>query len=99
HYDQTHSFALSLDHSFNERYQISVRDSFVIGQEPDLLRAGNSFSTFQRISGDNIRNYGSINFNAQVTRQLGLEIGYANSFYDYDDDAYSLNTSSPFPGV
>ena len=30
---------------------ISVKDSFVIGQEPDLLRAGNTFTTFQRYFG------------------------------------------------
>src|SRR5438552_10808863 len=52
HYDQTHTFTASLDHSFNERYSINVSDSFVIGQEPDTLRAGNTFSTFQRIPGN-----------------------------------------------
>jgi hypothetical protein len=99
HYDQTHSFLASLDHSFNERYQISVTDSFVIGQEPDVLRAGNTFSTFQRIPGDNIRNYGSITFNAQLTRQIGLQVGYANSYYDYSDETVTLNTSAPAPGL
>jgi hypothetical protein len=94
HYDQSHSFIASLDHSFNERYQISVADSFVIGQEPDLLRAGNTFSSFQRIPGDNIRNYGSITFNAELTRQLSLQAGYANSFYDYADDTVTVNASS-----
>jgi hypothetical protein len=100
HYNQSHTFRADLDHSFNERYQVSVSDSFVIGQEPDILRAGNTFSTFQRIPGDNIRNYGSINFNAQLTKQLGLQAGYANSYYDYDDDAVAVNTSSTsIPGV
>ena len=51
HYDQTHDFHAALTHAFSERYQLSVRDSFVIGQEPDMLRAGNTFNTFQRISG------------------------------------------------
>ena len=36
-FDQTHKFDLSLDHAFSERYQVSVKDSFVIGQEPDLF--------------------------------------------------------------
>jgi hypothetical protein len=82
-YDQQHIFNAGLDHSFSERYKLSVRDSFAIGQEPDVLRSQNSFATFQRISGDNIRNYGAIVFNAELTRLLGLEIGYDNSFYDY----------------
>jgi len=82
-YDQQHIFNIALDHSFSERYKLSVRDSFALGQEPDVLRAQNTFSTFQRISGDNIRNYGAIAFNAELTRLFGLEIGYDNSFYDY----------------
>jgi hypothetical protein len=65
-----------------------VQDSFVIGQEPDVLRVANSaLGTFQRISGDNIRNYGSILFNAQITRPFGIEVGYANALYNYDDDS------------
>src|ERR1035437_6965089 len=36
-YDQTHAFNAALSHAFSERYQISASDSFVIGQEPDLI--------------------------------------------------------------
>jgi len=82
-YDQQHLFNVALDHAFTERYKLGVRDSFAIGQEPDVLRTDNAFTTFQRISGDNIRNYGSVVFDAQLTRLFGLEIGYDNSFYDY----------------
>jgi hypothetical protein len=94
-YDQTHDFSAALTHAFSERYQISVRDSFVIGQEPDFLRAGNSYTTFQRISGDNERNYGSIDFSAQITPELGLVVGYANTFYSYADNQLAT-TSDPF---
>jgi hypothetical protein len=86
HYDQSVTLAGSLDHRFNERYSLSVRDSFVIGQEPDLLRSGNSFSSFQRISGDNIRNTGSVDFDAQLSRLFGVEVGYANTMTSYDDN-------------
>jgi hypothetical protein len=82
-YDQQHLFNAALDHAFSERYKISVRDSFAIGQEPDILRTENTFTTFQVISGDNIRNFGSINFDAELTRLFGLEIGYDNSYVDY----------------
>jgi hypothetical protein len=85
-FDQTHAFLALLDHTFSERYHLNVRDSFVIGQEPDFLRTGNAFTTFQRISGDNIRNYGAITFDAQLTPRLGLEAGYANSYFDYKDE-------------
>src|ERR1041385_6044844 len=63
-YDQTHTFNALLDHSFSERYHLNVQDSFVIGQEPDLLRSQTILNTYQRVPGDNIRNYGAINFDA-----------------------------------
>ncbi|MGD0260307.1 MAG: outer membrane beta-barrel protein [Verrucomicrobiota bacterium] len=93
-YDQTHDFSAALTHAFSERYQLSVRDDFVIGQEPDFLRAGNTYTTFQRISGDNERNYGAIDFTAQITPELGLVLGYANTFYSYADNAYVVNPPS-----
>ena len=87
HDDQTHTLAAGLTHTFSERLLMSVQDSFVIGQEPDVLRVGNNaYDSYQRISGDNIRNYGSIIFNGQVTRQFGIEVGYANALSDYADD-------------
>jgi predicted porin len=85
-YDQTHDFDVALSHAFSERYQLKVADSFVIGQEPDMLRAGNTFDSFQRISGDNLRNFGSITFSAQITPEFGTEVGYANTFYSYSDN-------------
>src|SRR5262249_30786817 len=57
HTDWDFTFNAGLTHSFSEQTQLRVSDSFVIGQEPDMLRAGNTFSTFQRLSGENIRNY------------------------------------------
>ena len=83
HNDQTHTFNASLSHRFNDQIQGRVSDSFVIGQEPDLLRAGNTMSTFQRISGDNIRNYGAVSVDAQLTHLFGLSVGYDNTYYDY----------------
>jgi hypothetical protein len=85
HNDNTFTFSAGLTHAFNEQISARASDSFVIGQEPDLLRAGNVFSTFQRVSGNNIRNYGSLGFDAQLTPQFGLSGGYDNAFYDYKD--------------
>ena len=92
HDDNTHDFHAALTHAFSERYSFSVRDSFVIGQEPDFLRAGNSYSTFQSISGNNMRNFGAIDFSAQLTPQFGLELGYANTMLSYADNANPLVT-------
>jgi len=95
YYDQTHQFNAALNHSFSERYQISISDSLVVGQEPDLLRAGNTFDSFQRISGGNLRNYGTAAFTAQITPKLGTELGYANTFYSYSDNN-NLNPDGTF---
>ena len=83
-WDHTHTFDAGLSHTFSPRVQVGVKDSFVVGQEPDVLRASSTFTTFQRISGDNKRNYGSVVLSAEVTPLLGFEAGYANSWYDYD---------------
>jgi hypothetical protein len=84
--DMTHSFNISLDHTFNELYQAKITDSFVVGQDPDFLRAGNTYSTFQRLPGDNIRNYGNATFDGKLTPLLGFEVGYANAYYNYAAD-------------
>lgn len=93
--DYTHIFNAGLDHNFNERVKLNLNDSFVIGQEPDVLRAGNAFSSFQRVSGDNIRNYGAIDVTAQLTELFGIDVGYGNAFYDYKAEGYNPITGVP----
>jgi len=90
HYDQNYIFNAGITHTFNERLQGQVNDSFVIGQEPDALRAGNAFSTFQRVSGDNIRNYGALSLDAQLTPLFGMSVGYDNAYYDYANTGVSF---------
>jgi hypothetical protein len=94
-YDMSHDFHGAINHAFSERYNLSIRDGFVIGQEPDLLRAGNTYTTFQRYSGNNIRNFGSIDFSAQLTPEFGLDLGYANTLYMYADDTPTSVTGTP----
>lgn len=92
HYDQDHIFNALLTHAFNERYSVQVRDSFVIGQEPEALRWDAAFHTPFRVSGDNIVNSGGITFEAELTPLLGLELGYDNNWVDYHD---SLSKATP----
>ena len=98
HYDQDHQFDGEFDHAFSERYQLGVKDSFVVGQEPDFLRTAYALSEPQRVSGSNIRNYGQINFDAQLTPLFGLELGYANAYFDYADHG-ALPSGNPFNTV
>jgi len=95
-YDQTHAFNLALDHNFSENYSVGLKDSFVIGQEPDFLRAeGNTFSTYARINGNNIRNAGSFTLDGRLSPLLSFEFGYQNTLYRYADDTASVTGLDP----
>lgn len=94
HWDKTHLFNAALDHAFSERYSISLSESFVVGQEPDTI-GYNVINAPQHISGDNIRNYAAITFDAKLTRLFGLQIGYDNSFNDYASTLEDLQAVNP----
>lgn len=81
--DFTHTFEADLSHAFNPQLSLMASEAFVLGQEPDVLRdpAGTT-----RQSGDNMRNFASVDLNIGVTQLLGFQVGYANSWYDYDED-------------
>ena len=64
--DQTHQLDLWVDHAFTERWQAKVQDSFVVGQEPELIDPGTSYP--RRVDGNNIRNTGTIDLNTIWTR-------------------------------
>ena len=81
--DQTHQFDLWMDHAFSERWQTKVQDSFVAGQEPELINGGRLLRT----SGDNIHNTGTITLDTQWTRLVGTEFSYQNNFYDYQQNS------------
>jgi Putative beta-barrel porin 2 len=99
HDSQSHTFNGTLNHRFSERYSLGVQDSFVIGQEPDQLRSQNVGGLpIGPVPGDNIRNYGSIVFNAAITPIFGLEAGYDNQWFDYDDSGGTAGSPS-FSGL
>jgi hypothetical protein len=85
--DHSHEFKGKLTHAFSERYRIAVNDSFVIAQEPELIDP--SISVPLRAEGNNMRNTGSIDFDAQLTQLLGLSVGYRNSFFDYEQEGFN----------
>ncbi|MBK9137204.1 MAG: outer membrane beta-barrel protein [Verrucomicrobia bacterium] len=91
--DMAHNFKLNLNHRFNEQFKLEVFDSFVIGQEPELLNPADGQATqVLRVSGDNIRNYGGVGLLANFSEHWGSRVNYANTFYDYDlegDGSYS----------
>ncbi len=79
-WDLAHHFDLSLDHSFSERYNLKVKESFSISQDPEVLNgAGNVLRT----SGDNFRNNVDILFRGDFSKTFGYDLGYVNNRYDF----------------
>jgi len=95
-WDQSHEFEALFSHAFSSRFSVDASDSFVIAQEPGLLNdVGNPYRT----EGNNIRNHGEITFNAALTKQLSLVVGYQNTFYDYENDVSAADNTTPATGA
>ena len=90
-FDQTHQFDVWLDHAFNERWKANVTDTFVSGQEPELLGSSGNPGVPFRVNGNNIVNNFNVDLDTQWTRELSTDAHYSNSFYDFQNSGnYSL---------
>jgi hypothetical protein len=87
--DQSHQFNAYVDHEFSERYNLKVNESFVVAQEPTVIDP-TIISTPLRVSGNNVRNTGSVNFTDSLTKNLDLHAGYANTVYAYSQTQRSV---------
>ncbi|MEI2723435.1 MAG: hypothetical protein V9H26_07790 [Verrucomicrobiota bacterium] len=93
-WELTQTMEAALSHTFSPRIDVNMKDSFVIGQEPDVLQApGGPAANNQYISGSNKRNYANINLNVQATSLLGFQLGYGNILYNYDDSGPGSNSA------
>jgi hypothetical protein len=81
-WDHSHQVDLRLNHAFSERYSVDLSNTFVVAQEPELLDNGVPYRT----EGDNIRNRARFLASAQLTRLLGVQLGYNNVYWNYDQD-------------
>lgn len=96
-FDQTHEVDLWLDHAFDERWKTTVSDTFVSGQEPELLNSGaapGAPSVPYRVEGNNIANHANFSLDTQWTRQLSTMGHYANDFYDFQQSGGNANDAS-----
>src|ERR1017187_6932610 len=69
--DQSHQFDLWVDHAFTERWQARAQDSFVMGQEPELIDP--KLSVLTRTEGNNISNSGTLTLNTAWTRLFSTD--------------------------
>jgi hypothetical protein len=91
--DHSHQFDGLFQHSFSERYRLTVTDAFVIAQEPSLLDPG-VFATLLRSDGDNMVNRAKVDLAATFTDQFGMDFIYQNNYYDYEDEGRFGSRSS-----
>jgi hypothetical protein len=90
--DQTHQLDLWLDHAFTPRWETRFEDTFSVSQDPALTASGTA--TPWRINGNNIANTVNASLHTDWTRQLGTELSYVNSFYDYENSGGTAATPS-----
>ncbi|MGB8371258.1 MAG: outer membrane beta-barrel protein [Limisphaerales bacterium] len=88
--DQTQQFDLWVDHAFTERWQARVQDSFVMGQEPELIDP--RLSVLTRTEGNNIGNTGTLILDTAWTRLFSTALKYQNSFFDYQNSGATTAT-------
>lgn len=92
--DQSHQIQANMLHNFTENTRLSVSESFVVAQEPNIIDP-NQTTLPLRTLGDNIRNTGKISVAHDFSEQVGVELGYSNTFYDYEEE----NQFQLAPGV
>jgi hypothetical protein len=101
--DQSDQLDLWVDHAFTERWQAKVLDTFVVAQEPSLLNPNGITTLPIRVSGDNIRNTGTLALNTDWTRLFSTSLNYQNSFYNYQNSgetvAQIINNFFGVPGA
>lgn len=90
--DQSHNFGAKLDHAFSERYKVQLAENFIIAQEPTVIDPNGIITTPLRTDGNNLHNIAGVTFSAQVTELIGLEVGYANNIYDYEQNAADVTS-------
>ena len=84
--DHSHQFNAKLDHAFSERYKFNVSETFVVAQEPEVLNTVGTVTVPLRLNGNNIRNTAGAEFTAEMTELMGIQIGYQNNYYNYDQE-------------
>jgi hypothetical protein len=80
---------LASEYRLTENHLIRLNDTFVYSSEGTLLDANGVVTSPIRTDGSNIRNYADLAYIGQLTPLIGLEVGYQNTLYSYEDDAYS----------
>ena len=83
--DYGHELGISLNKAFSNTSRLQLTNGFVVAQEPEILNGG----TPLRTEGDNLRNTFSARYRRILSGSTGVEIGYGNSIYDFEEEYHS----------
>jgi hypothetical protein len=99
-WDQNLQAALKLTHKFSPRYNLSFDDVFTYADEPTVVDSGGIVTNPTQLRSDSsgMRNRPSLNFTALLTERVGVQVGFANLWYDYFQDQDQAIEDSIPPG-
>ena len=83
--DYGHELGIGLDKMFSDSSRLQLSNGLVVAQEPEILNGG----TPLRTEGDNLRNTFSAQYRRVLSGSIGVELGYANSIYDFEEEFHS----------
>ena len=83
--DYGHELGISLDKKFSDTSVLLLSNGLVVAQEPEILNGG----TPLRIEGDNLRNTFAARYRRILSGSTGVDIGYGNSIFDYEEEYHS----------
>ena len=83
--DYGHELGISLNKAFSDTSRLQLTNGFVVAQEPEILNGG----TPLRTEGDNLRNTFSARYRRILSGSTGVQIGYGNSIYDFEEEYHS----------
>jgi hypothetical protein len=87
--DHTVIADLAGEYQITENNLIRINDTFTYTSEGTLTDAGGTITNPYRTEGSNTRNYADLASINQITPLIGLEVGYRNNLYNYEDANYS----------
>ncbi len=74
------------EYKLSENHVVRLNDTFTWTQEPVLVDRGGVITAPLRGDGTNKKNSADLKYVGQFTPLVGLEVGYANVWYDYETD-------------
>jgi hypothetical protein len=84
---------LRLEHAFSERMRLNVGNTFYYGQEGTVELGPVTAPTVLETDADYWRNTARAAFEADVTEQFGMRVGYENQIWDYEQTGFNTRSA------